>query len=40
MIKHNVHTKRLRAECINETGKHPIGSKWIDISKRDTSSAD
>ena len=35
--QHDVFTKVPISECIRMTGKGPIGSKWIDISKGDVS---
>ena len=34
--QHKVYTKRPISECVRVTGKQPIGSKWIDINKRDS----
>ena len=34
--QHKVYTKRPISECVKVTGKQPIGSKWIDISKGDS----
>ena len=34
--QHGVYTKAPISECIRMTGKHPIGSKWIDINKGNT----
>ena len=33
--EHNVYTKVPIRECVEKTGKQPIGSKWIDINKGD-----
>ena len=33
--KHQVYAKVTIAECINKTGKTPIGIRWVDINKGD-----
>ena len=35
LSEHEVYTKRPIAECVEATGKKPIGSKWIDTNKGD-----
>ena len=37
--QHTVYTKAPSSECIRVTGKNPIGSKWIDVNKGDSASA-
>ena len=34
--QHKICTKRPISECVRVTGNQPIGSKWIDINKRDS----
>ena len=34
-IAHNVWTKVPIQECYDETGKKPVGGRWIDINKGD-----
>ena len=34
--KHNVYTKVSIEECWRETGKGPIGTKWVDVNKGDS----
>ena len=35
LYKHNVYTKVPISECFGETGKRPIGTRWVDVNKGD-----
>ena len=33
--QHGVYVKRPISECIEQTGKRPIGIRWVDVNKGD-----
>ena len=40
LAKHGVYVKAPIAECWEETGKAPIGTRWIDVNKGDDENPD